>query len=292
MQMKILVLGGSGFIGNHLIQKLIIDRNEVVVFDVKRPKQNVEFKRINILDRSLEKNIIENKFDRIVNLAAIKGNSDKSYSEMLKVNSMGAGKIFQLAKDLQIPLVHISSTAVYGEFVKIPADENHPLNPISTYGSSKLLGEDIGKKMMKGSKLSFVIFRPTIIYGPEGDDVITSFIKKGLNKEPITLVDGGKYKRDFLYVKDLVDAINSSINKKISGIFNIGSGKETTILKITKIIQKFIPSLKTIDIKSNKKEVNQGALDISKIKKELNFKPKYSLDMGIQETIQYYISNN
>jgi len=285
---KILVFGGSGFIGSHLIDRLVNEGEKVVVFDINKPRQDVEFKKISILDKSLEKNVIEEDFGRIVNLVAIRKVFPENYHDALKTNVIGCARIFEIAKNLQIPIIHFSSTALYGEFLKVPADETHPLNPISLYGFSKLLGEEVGRKIMENSNSSCVIFRPTIVYGPGGDDVITSFIKNALNNKPLTIFDGGIYRRDFLFVKDLVDAITMAIKRNISGIFNVGSGSEVTILEIAKMIQKFIPSAEIIDAKSNKKEINQGALDISKIKRELNFQPRYSLEMGIKETIDYY----
>jgi len=291
IEMRILIVGGSGFIGTHLIDTLLADKNEVVIFDIVEPKRDVEFKGISILDPLLEKSVRHDDFDSIVNLAVIKKISNENYMEHLKVNAIGCARICRLSSDLQIPLVHISSTAVYGKFLKNPARENHPLKPITIYGFSKLLGEKIGTEIMKNFVFPFTIFRPVIVYGNGGDDVITSFIKNALNKKPMTLINGGRYKRDFLFVKDLVQAISLAIHKKSSGIFNIGTGNETTILKMAKIVQKFIPDAEIINVKSNRKEVNQGAVDISKIKEKFNFQPIYSYEEGILETIKAYVDD-
>jgi len=282
--MRVLVIGGAGFIGNHLVKEL--SKNQVTVFDMKKPKEDVEYEKISILEDSLEKRIEAGEFDCMVNLAAVKTNQ-KNLDEFM-INSFGAAKIFNIARNLEIPLVHLSSTAVYGKFVIVPANEEHPLNPISLYGYSKLLGEDIGRKLINGSNVPCTIFRPTIVYGPGGSDVITTFIRKSLKKEPVTLINNGKYKRDFLFVKDLVDVIGLAIRKKISGIFNVGTGKEYTIKKTALLIKKFIPNMKIKNVRGTDRDVDQGAVDIRKVKEEFKFEPKYTLERGIKETVDWY----
>jgi UDP-glucose 4-epimerase len=286
--MKVLILGGSGFIGTHLAEFFLEKRYDVLVVDLKKPRLDVAFKKMSILDESIERIVQDGNFDAIINLVALKRVSEENYYDALQYNSIGAAKIFQIAKEFKIPILHVSSTAVYGEFSKVPADEGHPLNPISHYGFSKFLGEKIGLEIMKDAESRFVIFRPTIVYGPNGDDVVTTFIVNSLSGKPLTIFNKGECKRDFLYVKDLVRAINLAIENKACGIFNIGTGTETTIAEVASIVKKLSPDAKIIDVKNDKKEVNQGALDISKAKRELSYEPKYYLEMGIKETIQYY----
>ena len=283
-KLKIAVFGGSGFIGKHLVEGLLNEKNEVTVFDVRKPNLSVDYKILSVLDDNLKEIVKEGNFEAIVNLAAVKGELN---SDDFQINSLGAANVFQAAKDLQLPLTHISSTAVYGEFLKIPADENHILKPVSLYGLSKLLGEEIGRKIMEDTN-AYTIFRPTIVYGPEGNDVITNFVRNGLFKKPIVVNNDGVSRRDFLYVKDLVDVIILGLKKKISGIFNVGTGGEYTIMEAVRVIEKFIPDLNVINRKSENPEVNQGAVDISKLRRMINFVPRYSLEQGVEETIRYY----
>ena len=117
-----------------------------------------------------------------------------------------------------------------------------------------------------------------------------TFIRKSLKGESITLIDNGKYKRDFLFVKDLVDVISLAINKKVSGTFNVGTGKEYSIKDVAMMVKKFIPKMTIKNVKGVD-EVNQGAIDIRKLKEEFKFEPRYSLESGIKETIEWYESN-
>jgi len=281
-------MGGSGFIGSHLVKHLSDGNKDVTVFDVQKPNQNVEFQSGSILDASLGDKIKDIDADKIVNLAAIKKVSSQNYYEAFNINSLATVKLFEICRDLEMPLVHLSSTAIYGTFVYEPADENHPINPVSLYGLSKFLAEKIGREIIGDTNVPLTILRPTISYGPMGDDVVTLFVKKALSNETITLVDNGIYRRDFLFVSDLIHAINLAIDEEVPGIFNVGTGNGVTIFEMSKVIQKIIPNSKIVNVVGNGKEVHQGAIDITKIRNELNFEPRYSLEQGINETIKFY----
>jgi len=288
--MNILILGGSGFVGGHLVDLLLENENKLVIFDLKNTNKKVSFKKVNILNTNLTEEISRENPDWIINLVAVRASSG-NYQEEFRINSIGCSRVFEAAKNLKIPLLHFSSTAVYGEFTKTISDENHPFNPIDSYGLSKLIGEQIGAKIIADANTPCVIFRPTIIYGPNGTDVVTLFVRKAIRGKPLTVFDNGKYKRDFLYVKDLVNAVNLVLNAKKSGIFNIGTGKETTILEVANTVKAFIPDTKILNVESAKKEVDQGAVDITKAKKELKFEPEFTLERGVKETIDFYSNN-
>jgi UDP-glucose 4-epimerase len=289
---KVLLIGGSGFIGSHLTDALMANGKEVVVYDLQEPKQQVSYKKISTLDKDLAEKIEGEKIDQVVNLAVFRAKNNEDIQKEIEVNVIGVSRVFEAAKKFQLPIIHFSSSAIYGEFVRTPADEGHPLNPITSYGFSKLVGEEIGKKIIGTENSLLTVFRPSIVYGYEGSDVVTTFIKNAILKKPINLIDNGKHKRDFIYVKDLAEAVLAAMNKKANGVFNIGSGKEIKISDIAGIIKKIIPDLEIIEVKSSKKEVDQGALDISKAKKEFGYEPKYSLEDGIKETIALYSSSD
>ena len=187
--------------------------------------------------------------------------------------------------------IYVSSSMVYGDFVKNSAKETDNTNPKEPYGIMKLAGEVITKGLCKFFKIPYTIIRPSAVYGPTdmNQRVSQYFILKALNNETIE-VHGKNEKLDFTYVEDIAEGIIKSFltDKGANETFNITFGKSRKILDYVKILQKYF---KDITIKIKKRDSfrpKRGTLDISKARKLLNFKPKYDLEKGIKEYIKFY----
>ena len=304
--MKILITGGAGFIGSNLVERLI-KGNEVIVLDnlstgkeenIKEFLGNKNFKFINgsITDLNLLRKMTCD-VDYILHHAAIVSVTESIKNPILtnEVNINGTLNVLTAAKENQIKkLAFASSCAVYGDSPKLPKTENMNPNSKSPYAVTKLTGEyycNVFKNIYDLETLSLRYFN---CYGPkqsresEYAAVIPKFIFAALNDKPIMIYGDGRQTRDFVYVKDVVNA-NLSISKKGEGIYNIGSGGKVTINELAdKIIELTKSKSEIIHKKQRKGDIKHSLADISKAKKEIGYEPKYNLEQGLNETIRWF----
>lgn len=283
---KILVTGYSGFIGRKLIKKLAKKYKIVGVSNVKNSIPYVIKIRKDI--RKLSPNDLPKDISYIIHLAAI---SDVSYcqqnpSECFDVNVRGTQNLLEISRKIGSKFLFVSTSHVYGKPSKLPINEKHQKNPTSIYAASKLAGEIISESYAKNYGMDVSILRFFSVYGPNSPPhvVISKIINQLQTSNKITL--GNLYpKRDFVFVEDVVNAIELVIKKSSSyEIFNVGSGKSFSIKEISNMLQKIAgrniavnstPSLK------RKQEIRNVIADISKIRK-LGWKPQIPLKDGLQ----------
>lgn len=242
---KILITGGAGFIGSHIVEKLIKDNFEVIVIDNlstgkidNLPKDN----KIKLYQQNIFEDNINNIFDKerpeyVIHLAAQTSVflSGKDPVFDANINILASLKLLQLCKQYNIKKIIAASTAaVYGIPKKLPISENHPTIPISFYGLSKLTME----KYIKLSEVPYIIFRFSNVYGPrqyssKESGVVSIFdnaMKKNLD---INIYGDGEQIRDFIYVKDIANVVCSSIKNNIENeIINYSTNKGITINKL------------------------------------------------------------
>lgn len=242
---KILVTGGAGFIGSHLTDRLSLN-NEVIVLDnlasgslsnLQQSKDRITFIQGDIRDKDLIKDIVagvEFVFHLAANVGNVKSIEDPHFD--MDVNIKGTLNLLEACLHSNIrKLVYSSSAAMYGEAKYLPVDEDHPLNPESPYAVSKLAAEKYCFAFHKIYGLPTVSLRYFNAYGPrqgssEYANAISIFLRRVREGNPLTIFGDGKQTRDFVNVKDIVAAnILAAENERVTGIFNIGSGKSTTI---------------------------------------------------------------
>jgi UDP-glucose 4-epimerase len=194
-------------------------------------------------------------------------------------------------------VVFSSSRLVYGHTGKTPVTEGHPVNPMSVYAAHKLCIEHYLKIYALLGKITYTICRISNVYGVDegtlgqGYRVVNAFIRAGLAGEPITLFGDGTQLRDFIYIKDLVDALITSGGSPGSRneLFNIGSGVSSSMHEAASLIRKMTgaPPLRFAPWPKDYELVESGdyVADISKARSELGLAPKYSLDLGLAESI-------
>lgn len=282
---KILITGGSGFIGSHLALRLS-KNNEVKVLDLRPSKlREVEFVQGDIRNQKIVSKVVKG-IDIIYHLAAQTNgvNSIKNKIYDLSVNVLGTLNLLKAASLNNISnFVYFSSAAVYGNSNFLPLKEDSVTVPLTPYGLSKLTAE----KYCDFFDLNICIIRLFNGYGPgqslsnQYSGVISRFISNvSQGKSPVIYGDGLQT-RDFIYIHDIVDVAILLSSKK--GVYNVGSGKATTIKELASMVVNLFSSNVPIKYTSPRKgDIFHSVADISKIKK-LGFEPKYSLKEGLKE---------
>jgi UDP-glucose 4-epimerase len=297
---RILVTGGAGFIGSHLCKKLSDFTNGLTVYDslssgkVENVKHlpKVHFVRADILN--LKKLNSLEKTDLIYHLAAqvVVPYSMENPIEDFETNARGTLNVLEKARKDDARLVFASSAAVYGNTTELPTPENYGFNPASCYGLSKVVGEQYCTMYSKQYGLDITILRFANVYGQRGHGVIPDFLDKlRRNPEKLEIIGTGLQSRDFVHIADVVDAlILSAVNEEAIGkTYNIGFGKTMKIIDLAKMILNVLGlSDKTVITTTNvpwQGDINTIWFDITKIKKDLNWYPKISLEDNLKEMI-------
>jgi UDP-glucose 4-epimerase len=228
----------------------------------------------------------------------------------LKINVEGTLNIFKAAiKNEVLRVIFASSACVYGQPIFLPQTENHPTNPNWVYGVSKLACEKYATVFQQSNNLRITCLRYAIVFGPKEwfRRVLPIFIKNAVDNKPLIIFNKCNTFRDFIYVNDVVEFHNICISndKTIGEIYNVGGGKHyfikdlaQIVIKTTKsksqiIYEKVTPGGHSSLITGKRRNINDLLgmyLDISKAKK-LNWQPKYSLEFGIKETMNWYKNN-
>jgi len=297
---KVLVTGAAGFIGSHLVDRLVEEGAEVVAIDnlkdgylsnLAQHSNEIEFHKTDVRELEALKKVMED-VDVVFHLAA---NANVPYSVEnpmydFESNALGTFNVLKSSLDLGVEsVIYASSAAVYGEPVYVPMDEKHPLNPISPYGASKLAGERLGLAYYHTYGLKFTALRIFNTYGErQRRYVMFDFLKKLTgNPKRLEVLGTGEQIRDFCYVGDCVEAFILAAEKSVAvgDVFNIAGGNPTSIRDLAYLIVKILGLDGRTEIvftgKSWKGDIVQLYADISKIRRKLGFDPKVRLEEGI-----------
>lgn len=303
---KILITGGAGFVGSHLTRKLLEQNEEIeiIVFDnLSSGKEsnipnipNVSFYKGDIQNIEDLKNACKN-VEVIIHLAAIVSVALCEQNQKLcyENNIQGTRNIFEIAKELHISkIIYASSAAVYGNLSSSNIKESDPTEPVSEYGKSKLANEliakEFGKDIQSIGLRFFNIYGPGLSMGNAYPSVLVAFFKKIKEGQPITVFGDGNQTRDFVHVYDIVQAITKSIEAphKGSKIYNVGTGVETSIITLAEFIKKIDSSISINFEEPRGFDIAKSCSDISYIKNELNFEPKFKILEDLQDLLILY----
>ena len=299
MALKSIITGGAGFIGSNLTDHLVKMGHKVIILDnfISGKKSNLSHhkkKDVKIIkvDISNSKNL-EKYFkgaDYIFHLAALAEiiPSFKNPKKYFKNNVVGTLKVVEAAKKMNIKkLIYAASSSCYGTPKAFPISENYKIDPKSPYAVTKFMGEEIIMKYADIFKMPNISFRFFNVYGPRLNisgrysAVIGNFLSQTKNNKPLTIVGNGKQTRDFIHVDDLLNAFIKIIKSRhVNKIYNLGSGRRISINTIARIFngkKKFIP------IRPG--EPKDSLANISKLKKDINWKPKISIQSGIKKLL-------
>ena len=303
--MRVLVTGGAGFIGSHLVDRLIKEGYKVIVIDnlSTGKKENLnkkaKFYKIDIRSPKISEIFKKEKPEIVYHLAAIPSVPISVQNPILTsdVNIMGTINVFFASVHTKVKrIIFASSSAVYGNQKKLPLREDMIPNPVSPYGLQKYVGEKFAQLFTNLYKIPIVSLRYFNVYGPRLDFnseyslVIGKFLKLKKEGKPLTIYGGGKQTRAFCYIDDVISAtIKAGESKRIKGgeVINVGSEKSYSINFLAKLIGgpvKYLPR--------RPGDVLHTKADITLAKKLLDWQPKVSFEEGLRKTAEWFRKNN
>ena len=304
--MNILVTGGAGFIGSHIVDALIEKGHKVSVIDnlSSGSKDNLNpkviFYKRDITDDVSD--IFEKVRPEVVfHLAAHIDLRESFKNPIFDANSniIGSLNILENMRKFGSEKIILSSTsATYGDDVKIPTTESENENPNSPYGITKLTVEKYMQFYKKVYGIEFVSLRYANAYGPRQNPkgeagVIAIFTDKILTGGQPIINGTGEQRRDYLYVKDIVKANMLVFEKNVSGIFNVSTGVETSVNDLfRKIVELTKVSVKEVHGPAPPGERMRSCISYEKIKKEFGWKPDYNIDKGLKDTVEWFKNKN
>lgn len=303
--MKVIITGGAGFIGSHIAEYWCARNAEVIVIDNLRTgfKENISHLNVKLINQSItELSEIEKIFegvDYIFNLAALVSvpESIEKPHECIDINVKGLLKLLELAKKYKIKkLVHSSSAAVYGDEPEQPKKISHKPMPKTPYGITKLDGEYYCQMYSEQFGVPAVSLRYFNVFGPRQNPksqyaaAIPIFVNNALQNKDITIYGDGNQTRDFIFVKDVVRANILAAESNISkGVFNAATENTVTIKETAqKIIELTNSKSKIIFAEERAGDIKHSQAEITETRIQLGFKPEFSFEDGLKETINYF----
>jgi len=308
--MRVLLTGGSGFLGSHLSDRLVKDGHFVVCVDnlITGRVQNIAHlaghKQYEFIHQDVSKYLyIKGKIDCVLHFASPASPIDylEHPIKTLKVGSLGTHNALGVAKAHGARFLLASTSEVYGDPLVNPQPESYwgnvnPVGPRGVYDEAKRFGEAITLAYHRTHGVDTKIVRIFNTYGERmrhhDGRVVPNFIDQALKGDPITVYGDGNQTRSFCYVSDLVDGIMRLMNSDINEPVNIGNPGERTILEFAETIIEMTNSKSKIifeDLPINDPKVRRP--DITKAKKELDWEPKVLLEEGIERTIKWFKEN-
>lgn len=297
---KSLVTGGAGFIGSNLVDRLVEIGHKVIVLDnfVSGKKVNLSHhKKKNVkiikLDISENKNLDKyfKKVDYVFHLAGLAEiiPSIKNPKKYFKNNVLGTYKVIEASKKAKIKkFIYAASSSCYGTPKNYPTSEKDKIDTKNPYALTKYLGEELVMSYASVFNMPNISFRFFNVYGPrlnnssQYSSVFGIFLLQKSANKPLTIVGKGNQTRDFIHVDDLINAFIKTIKSKSANkVYNLGSGKETSINKIAGLMggkKTFIPK--------RRGEPNRSCANISKIKKDIKWKPKVTIEEGVRRLLK------
>jgi nucleoside-diphosphate-sugar epimerase len=307
---RILVTGGAGAIGSHLVSNLVAQGHKVTVLDdlssghKELVPEATDFINGSITEDGILEAAFEGRPDVVFHLAALFANQQSVDRPQLdlEVNGLGTLKVLEKCEQFNIQrFIYTSSSCVYGHQDKNLHEEDRLQDLDTPYAATKLLGEQYAKIWSQKKEFSVKIVRIFNSYGPNEfpgkyRNVIPNFIEKALRGESLTILGEGTETRDFTYVSDVVEGLLlASITKEDDfGIYNIGSGVGTKILDLADQINKISGNQAPITFapRRNWDHILHRVSDISLAKEKLNFSPVVSISDGLQKTFEWFNSKH
>jgi UDP-glucose 4-epimerase len=305
---KVLVTGGAGFIGSHLVDGLVSSGYEVGVLDdfstgeesnLAQVAGQVKLHRGDIADQGFVRAILKD-YDIVFHQAA-RVSVTRSVEDPIRTNRVNANGTLNLlvaARDARIErFVYASSSSVYGDTEELPKKESTPPSPMSPYAVSKLAGENYCEVFASVYGLKTVSLRYFNVYGPRQEPgpysgVIPAFVKKALAGERPVIYGDGSQTRDFTFVKDVVQANLLCLEKSPKGgeVFNVGSHSRTSVKRLAELVCALAgkEGLEPIYQPPRAGDIMHSYADISKITNALGYVPSFTIESGLAEVMRWF----
>ena len=309
--MKIMITGGTGFVGSHLCDELVNDKHEVTLLarndnkkeNISQNLDKINLEYVDVTDFSkLEQSIEKNEPDIIFHLAG-ETSHKKSFENPLydlDVNAKSTLCILEKIKNLNLKCKFIlgSTFVVIGKPQRLPVNEDSACNPTTIYGTNRLTSENYCKIYNNVYNLDTCVFRITNSFGPReqiipSKNAVNYLIHNAFNGEEVTIYSEGKFYRDLIYISDVISGIKSiMINGKAGELYWISSGGKTWFYELANILQELCNAkIKYVDPPQYTQKVDVGnfIVDNSKLR-SLGWKPEISVKEGISQTLKYFNS--
>jgi UDP-glucose 4-epimerase len=301
--MKILVTGGAGFIGSHLVETLVQDHEVMVIDNLSEGKadyidEKAVFREVDVRDRSALKTAIDDFNPRIVyHLAAYNDamGSIEQEKKAIDVNIHGTVNILEACVDNGVEkIVYASSGGLsYGDPENIPTSEKHNVNPVYPYGVTKNCGTSFIRDYSRRKDIRCAVCRLGSVYGPRANGGVVKNILEKLaeNEDPIIYGDGTQT-RDFVHVRDIVRGLKKA-GEQGKGVFNLGTCTQTSVNELLSLIKEATNSNPNTRYKERwEGDIDTCRLSIKKAERSINWDPKITLEEGIKECKTYYMQPN
>jgi UDP-glucose 4-epimerase len=302
--MNILVTGGAGFIGSHVVDAYVTEGHNVVVVDdlSSGHRENVspkaDFYELDIRDAGIDEILTRHSIE-VVNHLAAQMDVRRSVADPFfdaSVNVLGGLNVFECARKAGVRKFIFSSTggAIYGEQDYFPADEEHAMRPLSPYGITKLVTEKYLFYYREVFGIDYVVLRYANVYGPRQSPhgeagVVAIFARKMLNGEVPIINGDGRQTRDYTYVGDVVKANLLALHYAGSNTFNIGTGIETDVNELFHKLRALLnPPCPEVHGPAKIGEQLRSVIDHGKIRRTCGWSPDVSLLEGLKNTAEYF----
>jgi UDP-glucose 4-epimerase len=301
---RILVTGGAGFIGSNLVDRFLREGHKVTVVDNLSTgfEENID-PRARFFRADIRSAVIDRIFERArpdvlchhaAQIDVRKSTADPIFDA--EVNISGSLNLLNACVRHKVKKVTFASTggAIYGEQDYFPADEKHPANPLSPYGVAKLTIDKYLLFYRETHGIQYVSLRYANVYGPRQNPfgeagVVAIFTQKLLSGEPAVINGDGRQTRDFVFVDDVVESNVLALRYPKSDIFNIGTGIETNVNSVFRILKNQTQSgQKEIHAPAKPGEQRRSVLDSSKARRILKWKPRVTLEEGLAQTVDHF----
>ena len=300
--MKALVTGGAGFVGSNLTRALLSEGAEVVVLDDlstgfrSNVPDDADFIEGDVRDEGAVARAIVGS-DVVFHLAASVGNA-RSIADPVRdgeINCIGTLRVLQAAHQFEVPkVVYSSSAAIFGELQTLPIREDHPAEPDSPYGASKLAGEKACLAFAKLYEMDVVCLRYFNVFGENQrfdayGNVIPIFVHRMLRGEPLTIYGDGSQTRDFVHVRDVVQAnMKASRASRVAGAYNIGSGTAVTINDLATLVAGLAEGAVSIEHAAPRPgDVRHSRADITAARTAFGYDPRTDFETGLRSYVAW-----
>ncbi|MEI6731059.1 MAG: NAD-dependent epimerase/dehydratase family protein [archaeon] len=305
---KILVTGGAGFIGSHVVDMLLANGHRVFVVDNLSTgvKENVNpranFYNLDLGDENSVKEIFEKEKPEIVYHLAAQIDVRKSLEkpvEDARINILHTLHLLELSREHGVKHFIFSSTggAIYGDTRNLPTPEEENEEPVSPYGCAKLAVEKYLNYYTKVHGMKVTVLRYSNVYGPrqnpKGEAGVISIFLESLLARKKPIIFGGIQTRDFVFVKDVAKANLLALNSELSEVYNVGTGKETDIIEVYSKLNKFFKKKIEPEYRERRAgEQMKSSLHCGKIRAHLGWQAETSLDEGLAQTYAWFLTRN
>lgn len=304
--MKILITGGAGFIASHIADACVGDGHAVIVVDdlsmgkIENVNPSARFEQLDIRDDRIAELFVKEKFDAVIHHAA-QMDVRKSVEDPIfdaSVNVLGTLNLLEQCRKTGVKSFVFASTggAIYGEQDYFPADEGHPVRPVSPYGISKLAIEKYLFYYGEAYGLRHVSLRYANVYGPRQNPhgeagVVAIFTTRMLGGAQPVINGDGKQTRDYVFVRDVVRANMSALAHDRSGTFNVGTGIETDVNVLFRKLRDLTGSgCREEHAPAKKGEQARSVIDSGLLKSTFGWAPQTALGEGLAETVEFFRS--